>query len=92
MKVETLKQLIDSIPTNTHEVVEALEQVKKYIDLYEKDGPEFIINSPYYIPYSADTDMIPYNEICSCNPKNGGSGVCGCVMGNRLVPRNPPAQ
>ena len=31
---------------------------------------------------------VPYSEICSCNPKNGGSGICGCVMGNRMV-QNP---
>jgi hypothetical protein len=34
---------------------------------------------PYYIPYSS---------ICSCNPMNGGSGVCGCTMGGTMVP-NP---
>ena len=33
-------------------------------------------------------DMVPYSETCSCNPKNGGSGICGCVMANTLVP-NP---
>jgi len=26
-----------------------------------------------------------YYEICSCNPANGGNGICGCTMGNRLV-------
>lgn len=40
-----------------------------------------ILNSeePYYIPYSS---------ICSCNPMNGGSGVCGCTIGGTMVP-NP---
>ena len=33
-------------------------------------------------------DMVPYSETCSCNPKNGGSGICGCVMANTMVP-NP---
>jgi hypothetical protein len=33
-------------------------------------------------------DMVPYNTTCSCNPKNGGSGLCGCVMANTMVP-NP---
>lgn len=33
-------------------------------------------------------DMVPYSETCSCNPKNGGSGMCGCIMGNTMVP-NP---
>jgi hypothetical protein len=34
---------------------------------------------PYYVPYSS---------ICSCNPINGGSGLCGCTMAGTMVP-NP---
>jgi hypothetical protein len=33
-------------------------------------------------------DKVPYGSICSCNPSKGGSGICGCVMANTLVP-NP---
>ena len=33
-------------------------------------------------------DMVPYSTTCSCNPKNGGSGFCGCIMANTMVP-NP---
>ena len=29
-----------------------------------------------------------YNEICSCNPKNGGSGICGCTMANNVIYEN----
>ena len=29
--------------------------------------------------------VVPFYETCSCNPKNGGSGVCGCSIGDRLV-------
>ena len=28
---------------------------------------------------------VPYSTICSCNPANGGSGMCGCVIGNQMV-------
>lgn len=35
-----------------------------------------------------EPDEVPYSEICSCNTKNGGSGICGCVLGNRMV-QNP---
>jgi hypothetical protein len=31
------------------------------------------------------TNEVPFYETCSCNPKNGGSGVCGCSIGDRLV-------
>jgi len=26
-----------------------------------------------------------FGELCSCNPKNGGSGLCGCTMANQEV-------
>ena len=28
---------------------------------------------------------VPYSTVCSCNPANGGSGMCGCVIGNQMV-------
>ena len=34
---------------------------------------------------SSALNEVPYSEICSCNPKNGGSGICGCTMGNQMV-------
>jgi hypothetical protein len=45
--------------------------------------PNKVIKVPVDIP-----DEVPYGAICSCNPKNGGSGICGCIMGNKMVP-NP---
>ena len=57
-----------------------------------KDALDNITPEP--IPYmqgvtnvSTNTEMIPYHELCSCNPKNGGSGICGCALGNTLVPK-----
>lgn len=35
-----------------------------------------------------EPDEVPYSQICSCHPSNGGSGICGCVMANRMV-QNP---
>lgn len=42
------------------------------------------INSPYI---TDGEEMVPYGTYCSCNPANGGSGLCGCIMGNQLVPK-----
>lgn len=50
-------------------------------------GPGVFPTVPYPFEINGDDDMVPYGEICSCNPKNGGSGICGCVMGNTMVPR-----
>lgn len=32
---------------------------------------------PYYFPSSTSNPI----DSCPCNPANGGSGVCGCVLG-----------
>ena len=48
--------------------------------------PSYPLSSP--IPYTTNDEMVPYGTICGCNPSNGGSGICGCIMGNKLVPRD----
>jgi hypothetical protein len=45
-------------------------------------------NNPGGFSISSEPDEVLYGSICSCNPKNGGSGICGCIMGNTMVP-NP---
>ena len=37
---------------------------------------------------NSEPDEVKYGSICSCNPMNGGSGICGCINGNKMVP-NP---
>lgn len=43
--------------------------------------------TPNVYPRVSDGDMVPYHTICGCNTANGGSGLCGCVMPNKLVPK-----
>ena len=38
--------------------------------------------------FNTEPDEVSYGSICSCNPMNGGSGICGCINGNKMVP-NP---
>ena len=38
--------------------------------------------------FNTEPDEVKYGSICSCNPMNGGSGMCGCINGNKMVP-NP---
>ena len=42
--------------------------------------------NPYKIPGTAEPYTVRYGDICSCNPKNGGSGMCHCIIGNQIVP------
>ena len=41
--------------------------------------PSTNLSTPYKVPYAL---------ICSCNPANGGSGICGCTMSHKMVDRN----
>ena len=50
---------------------------------HQENVPAFDIVGLIDVP-----DEVPYASICGCNPKNGGSGICGCIMANKMVP-NP---
>lgn len=44
-------------------------------------------NVPNPLEITLDAEkLVPYSSICPCNPKNGGGGICGCTMGNSMVP------
>lgn len=53
-------------------------------------NPEYpgMTATPNAAHVTSNEKLVPYNTICGCNPTNGGSGICGCIMGNKLVPRN----
>lgn len=75
--------------TKSEIVQELLEKdqitAEEAVILLMKDIQTNFSQSP--IPISP-SDKVPYHEICSCNPLNGGSGVCGCVLANELVDPN----
>jgi hypothetical protein len=89
MTKETLKQLIEIEFDRVETVSEFKKEVFRLIDLYESDRPFIPIPGFSNVPFTSDVpDEVPYGMICSCNPANGGSGVCGCIMGNKMV-KNP---
>jgi hypothetical protein len=71
-----------------------IDAYKKQLETLEAiDGDRSVPhqeNAPAFtIPILTDEpDEVPYHSICSCNPRNGGSGICGCIMANKMVP-NP---
>ena len=88
MKIETLKHLIEEAYDNAETISHFKSKVFKLLDLYENDKPQPPIwNTP--TPLENTNDKVPYHTICSCNPQNGGSGICGCTMVNKLVDRVP---
>jgi hypothetical protein len=65
--------------------VKSNKKAVEYYDtiIYNDNLRTQMLQSPSFnIP---PTNEVPYSEICSCNPKNGGSGICGCTMGNQMV-------
>ena len=36
-------------------------------------------------PIFEEPDKVPYSSICPCSAENGGSGICGCTLGNTMV-------
>lgn len=96
MKTKTLKALITNAIENSETKEELMAEVVRLIELFEEDREEPISQPPAmqkfadYQPVSAG--KVPYSTICFCNPANGGSGICGCTMGNRLVDSMPPVQ
>ena len=86
MKIETLKRLVIEASEKAETKRDLLEEVIKLLSLYEKDGEGHQVFAPYVQP--SESAKVPYHEICSCNSKNGGSGICGCTIGNKPVDRN----
>jgi hypothetical protein len=42
-------------------------------------------NWPDVLATNAPGDAASYFDRCPCNPKNGGSGICGCILGGLQV-------
>lgn len=69
--------LLESLPNTNNILAEILEKEKQKF-------PDLNLNYIYQ-PIGELIDKVPYSSICQCNPANGGSGVCGCTIGNKMV-------
>ena len=83
-RIEALKLNKQSVEW---EMTGPLRLIKDALDKVEMSEPKPTLGCQVPICTSVP-DEVPYNEICPCNPKNGGNGICGCVLPNKMVP-NP---
>lgn len=86
MNKKTLKELIEIEFERSETISQFKDSILRLIDLYDRDS--LPINNPY--PWVRNDSIpkdgkVPYWTKCSCNPANGGSGICGCVMANKMV-------
>ena len=93
MTKETLKELIQVEFDRCLTLLQFKEEVFRLLDLYDEDNSKQLsgyMGGPILenLCSTGLPDEVPYSSTCPCNPANGGNGVCGCVMGNKMVP-NP---
>jgi len=77
MKSQILKKLL----------LEAIDEIKEIEVLKQRISDLVDIYTIPEIYTQKESTQTTYGEICSCNPKNGGSGICGCTIGNTIVSR-----
>lgn len=89
MTTETLRKLISHEFERGHTFDAIKKEVMRLLDLFESENAPRIY-SPVYAPSTeqVEPEYVMYAEICGCNPKNGGSGLCGCTLGGTMV-KNP---
>ena len=75
------------------------EQVMMYKKLSKKELINMLIEAnrclrnitpiirSYPFEFKETLEKQPFHVTCSCNPDNGGSGICGCTMVNMMVPK-----
>lgn len=82
--IKWLQGYVDGLKSANEDIV-TIEEKLEEVDLTEPslDFPQFPTTTEH-----RDSDRVPYHTLCSCNPANGGSGLCGCTMANKLVDPN----
>lgn len=97
MTIPTLKKLIenhiDRLFENENGYQLTADELKKemlfFIDLYGQEQlPDYTRPNVIKIDSTYQPEYVLYSEICGCNPKKGGNGMCHCTLGNTWVP-NP---
>jgi hypothetical protein len=61
----------------------SIDDVKDLQDLIDRVNK--VLNISENKVDNPKVDGLIYSDICSCNPKNGGNGVCGCTIANMKV-------
>lgn len=62
------------------------EELAKMLIQSNKQLDNLISNQPFK-PFQPNIEPAEFNyaDRCLCNPKNGGSGICGCTMGSKIT-------
>lgn len=79
-----LKGYLESIKINSNDNYISINFLDEKIkEVKDEETIKYIMGVD---PYKEE--KVPYHTICSCNPNNGGSGICGCTIANEMVDKN----
>ncbi len=83
MTTDNLKMLVRDVFERTNDVEEIKRSIFSLIRLYEMtNNPDTMFIKDRY-EYK-ETNYLNIN--CVCKPENGSNGICGCVIGNQMIP------
>ena len=81
---EFLQSGIEANKAITEAMNASVKSNKKSLEWYDVIITKEINNINLQIQNNK-SGLVPFFETCSCNPKNGGNGICNCSVGDRLV-------
>lgn len=64
------------------------EKFKMYSKLSKKELISMLIETNKHLnnkPINYTKSVTIIGDLCSCNPANGGSGICGCTIANNPI-------
>lgn len=78
-----MKYTVDTIAQSV--IIEQGEVTTERIDELNKMYPGYrvYVNTRADIYLPQPQRQLTVGDMCSCNPMNGGSGICGCVIANQ---------
>ena len=79
-RIDIFKPYISQLSTNPQLTELKLDELKEQIIEILKDH-----SSQHNFPQILCDSKTDFFETCACNPKNGGSGVCGCTLGTKVI-------
>ena len=88
LKINTQTKTITILQQlSVKELKELLERFNN-LDDWQVNGvtntlPSITSGSTWIQPYN--NPPTSYSDICRCNPKNGGSGICNCTLGSGIT-------
>lgn len=74
-KKNIVERLLNENLITAYEALELMDERQEIIDPFSMPSPNKTTGG---LKSSSDR-LAEWYDRCSCNPKNGGSGICGCV-------------